>query len=73
MWIYIIITIVVLLSLYQYKTKEGFTGKCLYFTVFNKYRDPYSIYMWRDMYDRHRRWNDIHRINYVSFSKFILN
>ena len=72
MWIYIIIfAIILLIIVLKNKIYEPFQfrGACLYYTPFNKYRDPYSIFYWRDAYKRHRRWNNLHRIDYVPYSK----
>ncbi len=50
-----------------------FSGKYSYFNPFNKYRDPYSIFMWRDMYNKHNRWQDIHRKYYVPLNELTLS
>ena len=69
-WTYIIILVLALIIItvsYQYKSsvEPFFSGKCLHYTIFNKNRDPYSIEMWRKTYNRHRRWNIIHRQKYI--------
>ena len=53
------------------KNIEPFTfrGNSLYYTPFNKYRDPYSIFYWRDAYKKHIRWNDQHRGVYVPYTE----
>ena len=67
----ILVVAIVIVVLTKYKT-ETFTGDCLYFNVFNKYRDPYSIPMWREMYKKHQMWNDMHRVGYVPYSGYTL-
>ena len=73
-WIYIIIFILAIIVISQYKTsvEPFFSGKCLHYTIFNKNRDPYSIQMWRNMYNKHRRWNIIHRQKYIPYTELML-
>ena len=70
-----IIAIIIILIILQYKNKNYepfFSGKCSYFNPFNKYRDPYSVFLWRDIYDKHNRWQDIHKKEYVPFNESTL-